>query len=36
MRRVVAVVGDTLRERGRLGDGDLGEAIVPAMKGVCT
>jgi hypothetical protein len=33
MRRVVAVVGDTLRERGSLGDGDLEEVIVPAMEG---
>ena len=32
MRRVVAVVGDTLRERRREGDGDLEEAIVPVIE----
>jgi hypothetical protein len=35
MRRVVAVVGDTLRERRREGDGDRDEAIVPAIGGIC-
>lgn len=32
IRRVVAVVGDTLRERGKAGEGDLEEAIAPAIS----